>query len=120
MLQLHAQDRQQQFTELAVLPVQSLLSEVVEACMQSGQLPTLNNAQVGLVTACLAAVLGCALKCRTGWYYYCHQGLQLCVSLLNKACNECQSMQNNYVIPLAILTTLCDRAWLICCQYIAG
>jgi len=78
VLQLRAQDKQQHFTEVAVLPVQSLLSEVVEACMQSGQLPTLKNAQVGLVRAYLAAVLGCALRCRTGWYYYCHQGLQLC------------------------------------------
>ncbi|DBA69538.1 TPA: hypothetical protein ACH3X2_012737 [Trebouxia sp. C0005] len=45
VLQLCAQDKQQHFPEAAVLPMQSLLSEVVGACMQSGRLPTLNNAQ---------------------------------------------------------------------------
>ncbi len=60
MLQLRAQDNRQHFPEVAVFPIQSLLSDVVEACMQSGRLPTLNNAQVGLVRAYLAAVLGCA------------------------------------------------------------
>ncbi len=60
VLQLRAQDKQQHFTEVAVIPIQSLLSEVIEACMQSGQLPLLKNAQVGLIRAYLAAVLGCA------------------------------------------------------------
>ena len=35
------------------------------------------------------------------------------VSLLIKACMDCQSMQNNYVIPLTIVTDQCGRAWLI-------
>lgn len=60
VLQLRAQDKQQHFPEVAVIPIQSLLSEVIEACMQSGQLPLLKNAQVGLIRAYLAAVLGCA------------------------------------------------------------
>ena len=60
VLQLRSQDKQQHFTEVAVIPIQSLLSEVTEACMQSGQLPSLKNAQVGLIRAYLAAVLGCA------------------------------------------------------------
>ena len=68
MLQLRAQDKQQHFTEVALLPIQTLLSEVVEACMQSGQLPTLTNAKVGLAGAYLAAVFGWAYqKGTTAW-----------------------------------------------------
>lgn len=45
VLQQHVQDNQQHFPEAAVHPIQSLLAEVIEACMQSGQLPPLINAQ---------------------------------------------------------------------------
>lgn len=56
---LCTQGVEQQFPENAVAPLGSLLSNVVEACVQSGQLPASSNVKVGFADANLLMQLMC-------------------------------------------------------------
>lgn len=56
---MRTQGVEQQFPENAVAPLGSLLTEAVEACVQSGQLPASSNVKVGSADAFLLVQLLC-------------------------------------------------------------